>query len=141
MTVRLEHANLLVNDIDGMIRFLQTAFPEFRIRREGTTGEHGRWIHIGTDDTYIALNEAWKDTAEQWVPYDGKPGLNHLGYEVEDVEALQARMRAAGYKDSTVANDHRSLSKESSPFLVRRMVEARIGEFMCVVQRGLELDY
>ena len=106
MTVRLEHANLQVHDIDGMIRFLQTAFPDFRIRRDESTGEHDRWVHIGTDDTYIALNEAWKDNAEQWVPYDGKPGLNHLGYEVKDVEALQARMRAAGYRDSTVPNNH-----------------------------------
>ncbi len=106
MTVRLEHANLLVHDIDGMLRFLQTAFPEFRIRREGTTGEHGRWVHIGTDDTYIALNEAWKNPAEQWVPYDGKPGLNHLGYEVGDVETLRARMREAGYRESTVPNNH-----------------------------------
>jgi hypothetical protein len=30
MAVRLEHANLIVRDINGMIRFLQTAFPEFR---------------------------------------------------------------------------------------------------------------
>jgi hypothetical protein len=28
MAVRLEHANLTVRDIEGMIRFLQTAFPE-----------------------------------------------------------------------------------------------------------------
>ena len=63
-------------------------------------------MHIGTDDTYIALNGAWKDPAEQWVPYDGKPGLNHLGYEVGDVETLQATMRDAGYRESTVPNDH-----------------------------------
>ena len=36
MTVRLEHANIGVRDIDGMIRFLQTAFPEFRIRHDAT---------------------------------------------------------------------------------------------------------
>ncbi|HEY6288981.1 MAG TPA: hypothetical protein VIW48_06020 [Nitrospiraceae bacterium] len=35
MALRLEHANLIVRDIDGMIRFLQTAFPEFRVRGEG----------------------------------------------------------------------------------------------------------
>jgi hypothetical protein len=29
-------------------------------------------VHIGTDDTYIALNEAWKDNAEQWVPKPGR---------------------------------------------------------------------
>ncbi len=29
MAVKLEHANITVRDIEGMIRFLQTAFPEF----------------------------------------------------------------------------------------------------------------
>jgi hypothetical protein len=32
--------------------------------------------------------------------------LNHLGYEIDDVEALQRRLRAAGYQDSTIPNDH-----------------------------------
>ena len=32
MSVRLEHANLIVRDIDEMTRFLRTAFPEFRVR-------------------------------------------------------------------------------------------------------------
>ena len=106
MSVRLEHANLVVRDVDGMIRFIQTAFPDFRIRREGK-GWHGeRWLHIGTDDTYIALGGAREEPTEPWVPYGGKPGLNHLGYEVDDVEALRTRMKDAGYRDSTVPNSH-----------------------------------
>ncbi len=32
MPLRLEHANLIVRDIDVTVRFLQTAFPEFKIR-------------------------------------------------------------------------------------------------------------
>ena len=106
MSVRLEHANLLVRDIDERIRFLQTASPDFGIRREGTTLQRSRWVHIGTDETYLALSEASEEPAERWVPYRGRPGLNHLGYEVDDVEALRARMIAAHYRDSTVPNDH-----------------------------------
>ncbi len=45
MAVRLEHANLTVRDIDGMIRFLQTAFPEFRVRGEGKNRDGSRWVH------------------------------------------------------------------------------------------------
>ncbi len=106
MGTRLEHANLVVRDIDGMIRFVQTALPEFRIRHGGKTWNGTRWVHIGTDETYLALNEARLEPAEPWVPYGGRPGLNHLGYEVDDAEALRARMVAAGYRDSTVPNDH-----------------------------------
>ena len=106
MTIRLEHANLAVRDVDGAVRFIQTAFPEFRIRREGKSWQGLRWLHVGTDDTYLAINEAPEEPAEIWVPYGGKPGLNHLGYEVDDAEALRQRLLAAGYRDSTVPNQH-----------------------------------
>lgn len=105
MNTRLEHANIMVRDIEAMVQFLKTAFPDFEIRREGN-GNGRRWLHIGTDDTYIALNEATKEPAEAWVPYNGRPGVNHLGYEVDDVEELRRRMLAAGYRDSTVPNNH-----------------------------------
>ena len=106
MSVRLEHANLVVRDVDMMITFLRAAFPEFRIRGAGKTWQGTRWVHVGTNDTYIALNEATLDPAEPWVPYAGRPGTNHLGYEVDDVESLRQRLTAAGYRDSTVPNAH-----------------------------------
>ena len=105
MTVRLDHANLIVRDVDETTRFLQTAFPDFRVR--GTGGPTGaRWSHVGNDETYLALNEATLDAAEAWVPYGGKPGLNHLGFEVDDADAVRERLRAAGYRETTVPNSH-----------------------------------
>jgi catechol 2,3-dioxygenase-like lactoylglutathione lyase family enzyme len=108
MSVRLEHANLCVRDIDGMIRFLRTAFPDFRVRADRTDTGGSRWVHVGTDETYIALTaaEAAPAPAIPWEPYGGLPGVNHLGYEVDDAEALRARMLAAGYEESTVPNSH-----------------------------------
>ncbi len=106
MTVRLEHANLVVRDVDGMIRFLQTAFPDFRIRGEGRSSQGTRWVHVGNDETYVALNEATEDAPEPWIPYAGRPGTNHLGYEVDDAEGIRERLSAAGYADSTVPNRH-----------------------------------
>ena len=106
MNPRLEHANLVVRDVNSMIRFIQTALPEFRIRHEGKSAHGGKWLHIGTDDTYIALGEATQNSAERWHPYSGQPGLNHLGYEVADVEVLRERMVDNGYRESTVPNEH-----------------------------------
>ena len=106
MTVRLEHANLIVRDLDATIRFLQTAFPDFRMRFDGMDPTGKRWLHIGTDDTYIALTQAITDPAQRWIPYTGVPGVNHLAYEVDDVEAVRRRLSAAGYQDSTVPNNH-----------------------------------
>jgi len=34
------------------------------------------------------------------------PGVNHLAYEADDVEALCEQMKAAGYRDSTPLNTH-----------------------------------
>ncbi len=65
MTVRLEHANLCVRDIDTMVRFLRTAFPDFRVRADGGSP---RWVHVGTDDTYIALSAADGEPADRWEP-------------------------------------------------------------------------
>ena len=105
MTIRMEHANLAVSDFDNAVRFLQTAFPAFVVRREGSN-EGRRWMHIGTDDTYIALNEASLEPTGSRAPYDGHPGVNHLGFEVDDAEGIRERLSAAGFRDSTYPNDH-----------------------------------
>ncbi len=94
----LEHANLNVRSIDDMSRFLATAFPEFRVRGSGVNNGT-RWVHIGTDDTYIALNE----TDESDI---GSGTLNHLGFAVDDVDSLASRMKAAGYREGFVAPPH-----------------------------------
>ena len=104
--LRLEHANLHVRDVDAMIDFLRTAFPELRVRGEGVSWTGSRWVHLGNDETYLALYQATAEPAEKWTPYAGKPGLNHLGFEVEDAEALRVRLREAGYLESTVPNAH-----------------------------------
>lgn len=106
MSPRLEHANLCVHDIDAVVRFLMTAFPGFRIRRDATEADGARWVHVGTSKTYIALVQASPKEAPRGAPYRGRPGLNHLAYEVDDVEALRARLHAAGYRDSTQPNAH-----------------------------------
>ena len=51
---RMEHANLHVRHFDDAVRFLQAAFPDFRVRSESVR-DGRRWMHIGNDDTYIAL--------------------------------------------------------------------------------------
>jgi catechol 2,3-dioxygenase-like lactoylglutathione lyase family enzyme len=106
MTVKLEHANLCVRDIDAMIQFLRTALPEFGVRRDHIDDDGSRWVHVGTSDTYIALSSAWEPGKSPFEPYSGLPGVNHLGFEVDDAEGLRARMLAAGYEESTVPNDH-----------------------------------
>ena len=75
MFVRLEHANICVRDSKAVIRSLKTAFPPFRVRGEDVNRDGTRWLHIGTDDTYIALNQATTDD-ERPHPYSGAAGVN-----------------------------------------------------------------
>lgn len=106
MATRLEHANIAVRDVEEMIHFLQLAFPDFEIRGEGKNLLRRRWVHVGNSETYIAINEATKDHEPKRALYSGISGMNHLGYEVGDVEALRQRMLGAGYQESTVPNAH-----------------------------------
>ena len=106
MHTQLEHANLCVSDIDGMIKFLQTALPDFIIRHDETDNDSDRWVHIGNDKTYITLNNSTQKDSSDWAPYSGKPGVNHLGYMVDNVEQTRNRLRAGGYIESTVENNH-----------------------------------
>ncbi len=105
MNIRLEHANICVTDIEAMMKFLQTISPDFKIRGGGGTGSD-RWVHFGNNETYIALQQASEKLKTNFTPYSGTPGVNHLAFEVDDVEALQNKLEKAGYKNSTVPNNH-----------------------------------
>ena len=106
MKVQLEHANIQVKDVDAIIGFLSAAFPSFYVRHDSGRQDSERWVHFGDEDVYLSINQATEPAAEAWQPYSGKPGLNHLGFVVEDVNALRQRLLAAGYAETTVANDH-----------------------------------
>ncbi len=104
MNAYLEHANLTVRDLDQAVAFLQTALPELKVRGRGV-GLHGPWLHVGTDQSYLALEEASRDDAGPRSAY-ADPGLNHLGFVVSDVEAVRERLRGAGYREGFQAPSH-----------------------------------
>ena len=102
--VKLEHANLSVTDVDATTRFIVSALPEFTVRGEGLDHAGRPWRHVGNHHFYIALQAvaAGSDRA----PYDDRAGLNHLGWEVDDVDALESRMREAGFHPNMHADRH-----------------------------------
>lgn len=102
MSVQLDHANITVVDIERAIEFLKTALPELRVRGSGET-DHGdwseRWLHVGTDDLYVCLNTTTRvEKAERKAREE--TGLNHVGFMVDDVEAIQGKYEAGGFKCS-----------------------------------------
>ena len=95
---RLEHANLVVKNLDSSLHFILTAFPEWGIRGRGRNTWHGksrRWVHVGTDDYYLTLNDGAEGDNRDLTGH--RPGLAHLGFVVDDVEAVIHRLEYAGF--------------------------------------------
>jgi catechol 2,3-dioxygenase-like lactoylglutathione lyase family enzyme len=101
---RLEHANLSVRDAAAIVAFLGVAFPDFRIRGKGLDDAGRPWCHFGDDEVYLALTSLGEGS--QRTPYGATPGLNHVGFEVDDIDALRRRMEAAGYRHNLAFDDH-----------------------------------
>lgn len=106
MNVTMEHANMHVQDVDRMLAFIKCAFPSFRIRYDSGTDDSERWVHIGDDNTYLAIYRATQAKKERPQPYSGRPGINHIGFAVDDVESLRQRLLDGGYEETTVPNKH-----------------------------------
>ena len=101
--VRLEHANISVRDMDEAVKFLTTALPHFRIRWRDKSGKD-EWLHIGTDETYIALSNAPDAEKGKRQAYRDL-GVNHIGVVVDDIDGTLERLRAAGYRDSSTPEE------------------------------------
>jgi catechol 2,3-dioxygenase-like lactoylglutathione lyase family enzyme len=93
--IYLEHANITVNDLQEAVRFFKTAFPHFKIRGGGN--EMREWVHLGDDDTYIAINQAKISDLPADKNYD-KVGINHLGFVVQNVEKIADNLLKNGFK-------------------------------------------
>lgn len=88
----LEHIHVNVDSIGATEQFLRAALPEFTVRGGGDDPHYGQWLHIGTEDNYIALTQ---------VPgAEPMPNLRHIGLQVDDIEALIERLQGAGYAPS-----------------------------------------
>lgn len=61
----IEHANITVPDIDAAKSFLNVAAPDFTTRKDATAREGYRWVHIGNNEHYIALQEPHLDAAPE----------------------------------------------------------------------------
>jgi predicted enzyme related to lactoylglutathione lyase len=94
-SLRIEHVNVTVRDPARAAALMQAVF-EWAIRWQGPARDGGRTIHVGTEDHYVALYtgpDGGAYTDEDFCK--GRP-LNHIGVEVEDLDAAEQRVVAAG---------------------------------------------
>ena len=91
---RIEHVNVTVTDPDRTAQLMTTLFG-WHVRWRGPARNGGHTIHVGSKEQYVALYTG-SDVA--YTPDDfakGQP-LNHIGVEVDDLDAVEARVLAAG---------------------------------------------
>lgn len=91
----LEHVNVTVSDTRKSAELLCKLF-DWRIRWEGDSIHGGHTIHVGSDDSYIALYSGIKPTTSNEVTYDMIGGLNHIAVVVDDIDVIEKRVAEAG---------------------------------------------
>lgn len=104
--IRLEHANLVVTDIQPTLEFLLTAFPKWKVRGGSakTDQVQRKWVHVGDDDTYLTLNDG--AVGKNRDLDSNKPGLAHLGFEVTNLDCIVDRLTAKGFAIDIVGREH-----------------------------------
>ena len=89
--LRLEHVNITVRDPAAAAKLMDDVFG-WKVRWEGPALNGGHTIHVGSADHYLALYAP--PGGGRTFP-KGQP-LNHVGVEVDDLDAVEERVRAAG---------------------------------------------
>ena len=95
MNARLEHVNITVPDARATADFLSRLLG-WHIRWEGASLNSGYSVHVGNADSYLALYTPKAPVAEAHPRYGNAAGLNHVGIVVEDLVAIETRVRALG---------------------------------------------
>lgn len=89
----IEHVNITVRDPARSAQLMADLF-NWHVRWDGPARDNGRTIHVGDERVYLALyappGQPDADTFEK-----GRP-LNHVGILVDDLDAVEARVIAAG---------------------------------------------
>jgi hypothetical protein len=98
MAGRLEHLNVTTAAPQALANVLCRLF-DWHIRWHGTAIHGGQTLHVGCEDNYIAIyggrpNVALSAPSES---YSVRGALNHIGVVVDDLDAVEAKVKAEGF--------------------------------------------
>lgn len=97
MMATLEHTNFTVRNPQATAAWMQDVFG-WKTRWEGAAIAGGYTVHVGSTHTYLALYAPADPKPSGESSYDIVGGLNHVGVLVEDIDATEAKVRAAGFE-------------------------------------------
>lgn len=92
----LEHVNVTVSN-PGQTARLLCEFFGWHIRWQGDSAMGGHTVHVGKDDSYLALYAPSEIASSAASTYATRGGLNHIGVVVDDLEETEQCILAAGF--------------------------------------------
>ena len=95
--MKLEHVNLTVRDPKATAALLSELFG-WQVRWEGDSIYGGYSVHVGDAESYLALYAPPQEIENAESSYYRAGGLNHIGIVVSDLDAVEARVKAAGFE-------------------------------------------
>ena len=101
-SAKLEHVNFTATDPKATAALLCEIF-DWRIRWEGAAINDGYTVHVGDDDSYVAVYSRG-GPGEPPNSYETKSGLNHIGIVVKDIDAIEEKVKRAGLKPHSHAD-------------------------------------
>jgi len=99
----LEHVNVTVSDPDKTAAMLCDLFG-WRIRWKGEAKNGGVSVHVGSDDSYLAVYAPGTKLHPNGDSYTTRGGMNHIGIVVDDLDAVEARVKAARFTPTSHAD-------------------------------------
>jgi catechol 2,3-dioxygenase-like lactoylglutathione lyase family enzyme len=96
--MRLEHLNLVVQDISASLTFYQAAFPHWKVRTKGESSWHGvkrNWLHFGDDYNYLTFNDNGVGINRDLTGH--QVGLAHFAFETSNINTVIERLELAGF--------------------------------------------
>jgi catechol 2,3-dioxygenase-like lactoylglutathione lyase family enzyme len=93
----LEHVNVTVSDPDKTAAVLCNLF-DWKVRWQGGAKDGGYTVHVGNHDAYVAIYSPRREVSDPPASYLTRGGLNHIAIVVDDLDEIEKRVAAVGYK-------------------------------------------
>jgi methylmalonyl-CoA/ethylmalonyl-CoA epimerase len=96
--LRIEHIGIAVASLEKSIPLFETLLNTNCYKTETVESEHVKTAFLQTGPNKIELLESQTEDGviARYVAKRGE-GMHHVAFEVEDIEAEMARLKAAGY--------------------------------------------
>jgi len=91
----IEHVNLTVSDPKRSAQVMEELFG-WHVRWQGPARDGGWTVHVGSDSAYLALYTNDREGPSPDTYVKGRP-LNHVGVQVDDLDAVEAKVVALGF--------------------------------------------